>query len=288
MKQYLDLCKLILSQGTKKDDRTGTGTISYFGAQMRFDLKEGFPLLTTKRVHLKSIIHELLWFISGDTNIKYLVDRDVRIWNDWPYAKYRQSAEYQGETIEEFAQKIKESNDFAAKWGNLGPVYGKQWRNFSGIDQLTELIEQIKTNPTSRRLIISAWNPAEIQDMALPPCHCFMQFYVNNGELSCQLYQRSADVFLGVPFNIASYALFTMMIAQVCDLKCGVFVHTIGDAHIYLNHLEQIDRQLKREPRALPRMKINPEVKSIFDFKYEDFTLEDYNPYKGIKGKVAV
>lgn len=288
MKQYLDLCKLILSQGTKKDDRTGTGTISYFGAQMRFDLKEGFPLLTTKRVHLKSIIHELLWFISGDTNIKYLVDRDVRIWNDWPYAKYRQSAEYQGETIEEFAQKIKESNDFAAKWGNLGPVYGKQWRNFSGIDQLTELIEQIKTNPTSRRLIISAWNPAEIQDMALPPCHCFMQFYVNNGELSCQLYQRSADVFLGVPFNIASYALFTMMIAQVCDLKCGVFVHTIGDAHIYLNHLEQIDRQLKREPRALPKMKINPEVKSIYDFKYEDFTLEDYNPYKGIKGKVAV
>lgn len=279
---------MILSQGTKKDDRTGTGTISYFGAQMRFDLKEGFPLLTTKRVHLKSIIHELLWFISGDTNIKYLVDRDVRIWNDWPYAKYRQSAEYQGETIEEFAQKIKESNDFAAKWGNLGPVYGKQWRNFSGIDQLTELIEQIKTNPTSRRLIISAWNPAEIQDMALPPCHCFMQFYVNNGELSCQLYQRSADVFLGVPFNIASYALFTMMIAQVCDLKCGVFVHTIGDAHIYLNHLEQIDRQLKREPRALPKMKINPEVKSIYDFKYEDFTLEDYNPYKGIKGKVAV
>lgn len=279
---------MILSQGTKKDDRTGTGTISYFGAQMRFDLKEGFPLLTTKRVHLKSIIHELLWFISGDTNIKYLVDRDVRIWNDWPYAKYQKSAEYQGETIEEFAQKIKESNDFAAKWGNLGPVYGKQWRNFSGIDQLTELIEQIKTNPTSRRLIISAWNPAEIQDMALPPCHCFMQFYVNNGELSCQLYQRSADVFLGVPFNIASYALFTMMIAQVCDLKCGVFVHTIGDAHIYLNHLEQIDRQLKREPRALPRMKINPEVKSIYDFKYEDFTLEDYNPYKGIKGKVAV
>lgn len=279
---------MILSQGTKKDDRTGTGTISYFGAQMRFDLKEGFPLLTTKRVHLKSIIHELLWFISGDTNIKYLVDRDVRIWNDWPYAKYQKSAEYQGETIEEFAQKIKESNDFAAKWGNLGPVYGKQWRNFSGIDQLTELIEQIKTNPTSRRLIISAWNPAEIQDMALPPCHCFMQFYVNNGELSCQLYQRSADVFLGVPFNIASYALFTMMIAQVCDLKCGVFVHTIGDAHIYLNHLEQIDRQLKREPRDLPKMKINPEVKSIFDFKYEDFTLEDYNPYKGIKGKVAV
>ena len=279
---------MILSQGTKKDDRTGTGTISYFGAQMRFDLKEGFPLLTTKRVHLKSIIHELLWFISGDTNIKYLVDRDVRIWNDWPYAKYQKSAEYQGETIEEFAQKIKESNDFAAKWGNLGPVYGKQWRNFSGIDQLTELIEQIKTNPTSRRLIISAWNPAEIQDMDLPPCHCFMQFYVNNGELSCQLYQRSADVFLGVPFNIASYALFTMMIAQVCDLKCGVFVHTIGDAHIYLNHLEQIDRQLKREPRDLPKMKINPEVKSIFDFKYEDFTLEDYNPYKGIKGKVAV
>ena len=255
---------------------------------MRFNLNEGFPLLTTKRVHLKSIIHELLWFISGDTNIKYLVDNDVRIWNDWPYAAYQKSEEYQGETIEEFAAKIKESNEFAEKWGKLGPVYGKQWRNFSGVDQLEELINQIKTNPTSRRLIISAWNPGEIKDMALPPCHCFMQFYVNDGKLSCQLYQRSADIFLGVPFNIASYSLFTMMIAQVTGLGLGDFVHTIGDAHIYLNHLEQIDRQLKREPRALPKMIINPDVKSIYDFKFEDFELVDYNPHKGIKGKVAV
>ena len=281
MKQYLDLCKVILEHGSKKDDRTGTGTISYFGYQMRFDLSEGFPLLTTKRVHLKSIIHELLWFISGDTNIKYLVDHDVRIWNDWPYASYKNSSEYQGETIEEFAEKIKASDEFAEKWGKLGPVYGKQWRNFGGVDQLEWLINEIKTNPTSRRLIISAWNPAEIKDMALPPCHCFMQFYVNDGKLSCQLYQRSADVFLGVPFNIASYSLFTMMIAQVCNLKPGTFVHTIGDAHIYLNHLEQINLQLSRDTRALPTMKINPEVKSIYDFKYEDFTLEGYNPHKG-------
>lgn len=288
MKQYLDLCRNILENGTKKEDRTGTGTISHFGNQMRFDLSKGFPLLTTKRVHLKSIIHELLWFISGDTNIKYLVDNDVRIWNDWPYASYQKSHEYQGETIEEFAAKIKESKDFADKWGNLGPVYGKQWRNFSGVDQLEGLIEQIKNNPTSRRLIISAWNVGEIDQMALPPCHCFMQFYVNDGKLSCQLYQRSADVFLGVPFNIASYALFTMMIAQVCDLEPGVFVHTTGDTHIYLNHLEQVNKQLTRTPRELPKMIINPEVKSIFDFKFEDFTLVDYNPYKGIKGKVAV
>ena len=288
MKQYLDLCKTILEKGIKKEDRTGTGTISYFGYQMRFDLSEGFPLLTTKRVHLKSIIHELLWFISGDTNIKYLVDNDVRIWNDWPYAAYQKSSDYQNETIEEFALKIKESSDFAKKWGNLGPVYGKQWRNFGGVDQLEDLINQIKTNPTSRRLIISAWNPAEIKDMALPPCHCFMQFYVNNNKLSCQLYQRSADVFLGVPFNIASYALFTMMIAQVCNLELGDFVHTIGDAHIYLNHLEQINKQLTRTPRQLPTMKINPEIKSIYDFKFDDFELVGYDPYKGIKGKVAV
>ena len=288
MYEYLNLCKTILEKGTKKDDRTGTGTISYFGYQMRFNLEEGFPLLTTKRVHLKSIIHELLWFISGDTNIKYLVDNGVRIWNDWPFALYQKSAEYKGETIEEFAEKIKESEEFAEKWGKLGPVYGKQWRNFGGVDQLEELINQIKTNPTSRRLIISAWNPAEINQMALPPCHCFMQFYVNDGKLSCQLYQRSADVFLGVPFNIASYSLFTMMIAQVCGLKYGTFVHTIGDAHIYLNHLEQINTQLSREPRALPTMKINPNVKSIYDFKYEDFELENYNSHKGIKGKVAV
>ena len=288
MKQYLDLCRTILNEGTKKEDRTGTGTISYFGYQMRYDLSKGFPLVTTKKVHLKSIIHELLWFISGSTNIKYLVDNDVKIWNDWPYDIYKKSSEFKGETIEEFALKIKESDEFAKQWGNLGPVYGKQWRNFGGVDQLADLINQIKNNPTSRRLIISAWNVPEIKDMALPPCHCFMQFYVNDGKLSCQLYQRSADVFLGVPFNIASYALFTMMIAQVTGLKPGVFVHTLGDAHIYLNHVEQINLQLSREPRELPTMKINPNVKSIFDFKYEDFELENYNPHGRIKGKVAV
>lgn len=288
MKQYLDLCRYILEHGKKKDDRTGTGTISIFGYQMRFDLNEGFPLLTTKRVHLKSIIHELLWFISGSTNIRPLVLNDVRIWNDWPFAKYQKSSSYQGETIEEFAEKIKNDEEFAATWGDLGPVYGKQWRDFDGVDQLSNLINDIKTNPNSRRLIISAWNPKEVKDMALPPCHSFMQFYVVDNKLSCQLYQRSADVFLGVPFNIASYSLFTMMIAQVCNLGLGDFVHTLGDAHIYLNHLDQINRQLKRTPRQLPQMKINPNVKSIFDFKYEDFELVGYDPYKGIKGKVAV
>lgn len=288
MKQYIDLCNYILNNGVKKDDRTGTGTISVFGYQMRFNLGEGFPLLTTKKVHLKSIIHELLWFISGSTNIKYLVDNDVRIWNDWPYDLYKKSPDFQGETIEEFAAKIKESDEFAKKYGNLGPVYGKQWRDFNGVDQLSNLIEQIKTNPNSRRLIISAWNPAEVDKMALPPCHSFMQFYVAEGKLSCQLYQRSADVFLGVPFNIASYALFTMMIAQVCRLEPGDFVHTLGDAHIYLNHLDQVNKQIKRSLRPLPKMVINPNVKSIFDFKYEDFTLLNYNPHSGIKGKVAV
>lgn len=288
MKQYIDLCNYILNNGVKKDDRTGTGTISVFGYQMRFNLGEGFPLLTTKKVHLKSIIHELLWFISGSTNIKYLVDNDVRIWNDWPYDLYKKSPDFQGETIEEFAAKIKESDEFAKKYGNLGPVYGKQWRDFNGVDQLSDLIEQIKTNPNSRRLIISAWNPAEVDKMALPPCHSFMQFYVAEGKLSCQLYQRSADVFLGVPFNIASYALFTMMIAQVCGLEPGDFVHTLGDAHIYLNHLDQVNKQIKRSLRPLPKMVINPNVKSIFDFKYEDFTLLNYNPHSGIKGKVAV
>jgi len=288
LKQYIDLCNYILNNGVKKDDRTRTGTISVFGYQMRFNLGEGFPLLTTKKVHLKSIIHELLWFISGSTNIKYLVDNDVRIWNDWPYDLYKKSPDFQGETIEEFAAKIKESDEFAKKYGNLGPVYGKQWRDFNGVDQLSNLIEQIKTNPNSRRLIISAWNPAEVDKMALPPCHSFMQFYVAEGKLSCQLYQRSADVFLGVPFNIASYALFTMMIAQVCGLEPGDFVHTLGDAHIYLNHLDQVNKQIKRSLRPLPKMVINPNVKSIFDFKYEDFTLLNYNPHSGIKGKVAV
>lgn len=288
MKQYIDLCRYILENGIKKEDRTGTGTISVFGYQMRFDLSKGFPLLTTKKVHLKSIIHELLWFISGSVNIKYLVDNDVRIWNEWPYEIYKKSDDYQNETLEEFAKKIKEDDSFAKKYGNLGPVYGKQWRDFLGVDQLSNLISEIKSNPNSRRLIISAWNPKDVPNMALPPCHAFMQFYVINGKLSCQLYQRSADVFLGVPFNIASYALLTMMIAQVCDLEVGEFIHTLGDAHIYLNHLEQINKQIKRSVRSLPKMVINKNVKSIFDFKYEDFTLENYNPHSGLKGKVAV
>jgi thymidylate synthase len=288
LKQYIELCKTILEKGHKKEDRTGTGTISLFGYQMRFDLNEGFPLLTTKKVHLKSVIHELLWFISGSTNIKYLVDNDVRIWNDWPYKAYQESSEFKGETIEEFAQKIKESDEFAKKWGNLGPVYGKQWRDFNGVDQLKGLIDEIKRNPNSRRLILSAWNPKDVPDMALPPCHCLVQFYVNDGKLSCQLYQRSADVFLGVPFNIASYSLLTMMIAQECNLGLGDFVHTLGDAHIYLNHVEQVEKQIKRSLRPLPKMHLNPNVKSVFDFKYEDFELTDYNPHSGLKGKVAV
>lgn len=288
MKQYLDMCRFVLENGVMKTDRTGTGTISYFGYQMRFNLNDGFPLLTTKRVYRRPIIHELLWFLKGDTNIKYLVDNDVKIWNEWPYEAYKKSSEFQGETLEEFVSKIKESDEFAQKWGNLGPVYGHQWRNFGGVDQIAKLIEGLKNNPDSRRHIVSAWNPTEVDDMALPPCHCFMQFYVVNNKLSCQLYQRSADIFLGVPFNIASYSLLTMMIAQVCGFELGDFVHTIGDAHIYLNHVEQVKLQLTREPRPLPKMIINPNVKSIFDFKYEDFEVVDYNPHKSIKGEVSV
>ena len=293
MKQYLELCKTILDKGTFKDDRTGTGTFSIFGYQTRYNLEEGFPLVTTKKVFLRGIIHELLWFISGDTNIKYLVDNNVHIWDDWAYKAYSLSDEFKGETMQEFAEKIKgldKEDPFVKKWGELGPVYGRQWRNFNeqGVDQLKNLIDQIKSNPNSRRLIISAWNPCEVDKMALPPCHSFMQFYVINGKLSCQLYQRSADVFLGVPFNIASYSLFTMMIAQVCGLKPGEFVHTMGDAHIYTNHVEQIKLQLSREPKKLPTMKINPNVKSIFDFKIEDFELEGYEPWPRIKGEVAV
>ena len=288
MKQYLDLCRFVKENGKLKTDRTGTGTVSYFGYQARYDLEEGFPLLTTKKVHLKSIIHELLWFISGNTNIKYLVDNDVRIWNEWPYEAYKKSSEFKGEDLKEFALKVKEDAEFAAKWGELGPVYGKQWRDFGGVDQLENLINDLKNNSSSRRLIISAWNPPLIGQMALPPCHCFMQFYVNDGELSCQLYQRSADIFLGVPFNIASYSLFTMMLAQVCGLKAKWFVHTLGDAHIYTNHFEQIDLQLSREPKALPKMIINPNITSIYDFKYEDFELVGYDPHPLIKGVVAV
>ena len=288
MKQYLDMCKFILENGTYKSDRTGTGTISYFGYQTRYNLNDGFPLLTTKKVFLKGIIHELLWFISGDTNIKYLVDNNVRIWNEWAYEKYKKEPVYNGETMDEFIEKIRESKEFADKYGDLGPVYGRQWRNFNGVDQLEKLIYNLKHNPDSRRHIISAWNPAEVDNMALPPCHSFMQFYVVNNKLSCQLYQRSADVFLGVPFNIASYSLFTMMIAQVCGFELGDFVHTFGDVHIYSNHMDQIKLQLSREPRKLPTMKINPNVKSIYDFKYEDFELEGYDPHPAIKGVVAV
>jgi thymidylate synthase len=269
-------------------DRTKTGTKSVFGYQMRFDLKEGFPLLTTKKVYLKAIIHELLWFISGDTNIKYLVDHDVKIWNEWPYEAFKKHQAYQGETMDEFVAKIKSDASFASIHGNLGPVYGAQWRNFAGVDQLKEVIHQIKNQPNSRRIILSAWNPKELSEMALPPCHTFMQFYVANGELSLQLYQRSGDIFLGIPFNIASYSLFLMMVAQVTNLKPGTFVHTIGDAHIYSNHFEQIELQLTRTPRPLPTMRINPDVKDIESFKYEDFVLENYDPYPPIKGAVAV
>lgn len=264
MKQYLDLLKRIKEEGVTKGDRTGTGTMSVFGHQMRFNLAEGFPLLTTKKLHLKSIIHELLWFLKGDTNVRYLQENGVRIWNEW-----------------------------ADENGELGPVYGHQWRSWSDnkggtIDQITNVIEQIKNNPDSRRLIVTAWNPADVEHMALPPCHCFFQFYVAEGKLSLQLYQRSADTFLGMPFNIASYALLLMMVAQVTNLQLGDFVYTTGDTHLYLNHLEQADLQLTRTPRALPKMRLNPDVKSIFDFKYEDFTLEDYHPYDHIKAQVSV
>ena len=264
MKQYLELLQRIMDEGVVKTDRTGVGTKSVFGHQMRFDLSEGFPLLTTKKVHLKSIIYELLWFISGDTNVRYLQEHGVSIWDEWADAD-----------------------------GELGPVYGKQWRSWEArdgrvVDQLAQVVDMIKNHPDSRRMLVCAWNPGEVDKMALPPCHCLFQFYVAEGHLSCQLYQRSADTFLGVPFNIASYALLTMMIAQVCGLQPGEFIHTTGDTHIYLNHFEQVKEQLSRSPRSLPKMILNPEVKSIFDFKYEDFKLEDYDPYPAIKAPVAV
>lgn len=264
MRQYLDLMRHVLERGNTKTDRTGTGTRSVFGWQMRFDLAEGFPMLTTKKLHQKSIIHELLWFLQGDTNIGYLKDNGVSIWNEWADAN-----------------------------GDLGPVYGKQWRRWEApdgrsIDQITQLIEGLKKNPDSRRHLVCAWNPADVDHMALPPCHALFQFYVADGKLSCQLYQRSADIFLGVPFNIASYALLTLMIAQVCGFQPGEFVHTLGDAHLYLNHLEQAQLQLSREPRPLPRMRLNPEVEDLFAFRFEDFTLEGYDPHPHIAGKVAV
>jgi thymidylate synthase len=264
MQQYTDLLRHVLQRGNKKEDRTGTGTLSVFGYQMRFNLEEGFPLLTTKKVHLKSIIHELLWFLQGSTNIAYLKENGVRIWDEWADEK-----------------------------GNLGPVYGYQWRNWpkpdgTHIDQITQVVNAIKSNPDSRRLIVSAWNVADVDQMKLPPCHAFFQFYVADGKLSCQLYQRSADIFLGVPFNIASYALLTMMVAQVCDLKLGDFVHTLGDAHIYTNHMDQVQEQLSRDIRPLPQMQINADIHNIFDFKFEDFTIKNYDPHPAIKGLVAV
>ncbi len=293
MKQYLDLLQHILDVGSQKSDRTGTGTISTFGYQMRFDLSKGFPLLTTKKVHLKSVIHELLWFINGETNIKYLVDNGVRIWNEWPYRNFQKTNEYNGETLKEFIKKIKTDSEFANKYGNLGPVYGRQWRHFEGpdgkyVDQLSEVIKNIKNNPSSRRLIINSWNPPLVPEMALPPCHMMFHFYVNDNKLSCQLYQRSADTFLGIPFNIASYALLTMMIAQITNLEVGEFIHTLGDAHIYNDHLEQVKLQLSREPKELPKMIINKAIKDIENFKYEDFVLKGYDPHPLIKGKVSV
>ncbi len=288
MKPYLDLCQHVMDHGMMKMDSTKTGTKSVFGYQMRFDLNEGFPLLTTKKVHLKSIIHELLWFIKGDTNIKYLVDNDVKIWNEWPYEAFKKSKDYHGETMDEYILKIKNDSEFAKTYGDLGPVYGAQWRNFNGVDQLQFILDEIKNNPHSRRMILSAWNPAEIKHMALPPCHTLIQFYVVNDTLSLQLYQRSADIFLGVPFNIASYALLLMMVAQVTGFEVGEFVHTLGDAHIYSNHFEQIELQLSREPRPRPTVTLNKEIKSLFDFTFDDIILSDYHPHPRIKGKVAV
>lgn len=288
MKQYLKLLKTVLKKGELIENRTNINTISYFGTQTRYDISKSFPLLTTKKVYFKAIVHELLWFIKGDTNIKYLVDNNVRIWNEWPYEKFKNSKEYKNETIEEFAKKIKTNDDFAKKWGNLGPVYGKQWRNFDGVDQLINAINDLKNNPRSRRIIVSSWNPKEINNMALPPCHCFYQFYVNGNKLSCQLYQRSADLFLGVPFNIASYALLTYMVAQVTNLEPHEFIHTIGDAHIYENHIDQVKIQLKRRPKKLPTLKLNPNIKNILDFKFDDTQLIDYQPHEKIEAKVAV
>jgi thymidylate synthase len=301
MQQYLDLVRHIRDHGVRKEDRTGTGTVSIFGHQMRFNLADGFPLVTSKKVHLKSILHELLWFIRGDTNIRYLIENGVGIWNDWPYQNWLRetgqdkhlvmySAEWRA-VMREFTQQIMADQDFANKYGDLGPVYGKQWRNFGGVDQLAQLMSDLKSNPDSRRLIVSAWNPQDIPVMVksgLPPCHSLFQFYVVEGRLSCQLYQRSADVFLGVPFNIASYAALTMMIAQVAGLKLGDFVHTFGDAHLYSNHMEQVDEQLSRTTFDLPTLQINPQVNSLFDFVYEDFELQNYQSHGPISAPVAV
>lgn len=305
MKQYLGLLQDIKQNGVKKSDRTGVGTISVFGRQLRFDLSQGFPAVTTKKLFTRSIIHELIWFLQGSSNIKYLVDNDVHIWDEWPYKHYLiendnpvpdSNSEQWQKGIKEFTERIKADDKFAKKWGELGPVYGYQWRNWptpdgKHIDQITKVIEDIKNNPDSRRMIVSAWNVADIDEMAkagLPPCHLLFQFYVAEGKLSCQMYQRSADTFLGVPFNIASYSLLTMMIAQVTGLEPGDFVHTFGDTHLYLNHLEQVNEQLSRDPRPLPIMKINSSVKNIFDFKFEDFELINYDPHSAIYAPIAV
>lgn len=292
MKQYLDMCRYILEHGEDRPDRTGTGTRSVFGYQTRYDLREGFPLLTTKKMYLRPIAEELLWFIKGDTNIKYLVDRNVKIWNEWPYEDFKKSEDFNGETLEEFVEKIKNDDEFAKKHGNLGPVYGAQWRNFNneGTDQLMKLIDSLKNNPFSRRHIISAWNPSQVDEMALPPCHTLMQFYVSSDKkyLSCQLYQRSADTFLGVPFNIASYALLTCMLAQVCGYEPKEFIHTIGDAHIYKDHFGVVKTQIEREPLPLPHLVLNKDIDNLFDFKIEDIKLEGYQSHGPLKGKVSV
>ncbi|MDI2588997.1 thymidylate synthase [Psychrobacillus sp. NEAU-3TGS] len=314
MEQYLNLCKHIMENGIEKGDRTGTGTKSVFGYQMRFDLAAGFPLLTTKKTAFRLVVSELLWFIKGDTNVKTLIEANNHIWDEWAFEKWVESDSYTGpdmtnfgvraakdpdfkaivdEQMEIFCTKIVEDEQFAEEFGNLGPVYGRQWRswptkNGETIDQLQTVIEQIKVNPDSRRHIITAWNPAEVDDMALPPCHAFMQFYVANGKLSCQLYQRSADVFLGVPFNIASYALLTHLIAKECNLEVGEFVHTLGDAHLYVNHMEQVETQLARTPRSLPRLSLSDEKESIFDFEIEDIKIEGYDPHPRIKAPIAV
>lgn len=292
MEQYHQFLRTIIKNGTQKTDRTGTGTRSIFGYQMRFDLDEGFPLLTTKKVHFKSVLHELLWFIKGETNIRSLVQNGVRIWNEWPYQSFKKSMDYNGESLNEFVEKIKDDEAFALKYGELGPVYGKQWRNFEGrektVDQMAQVIEMIKKTPDSRRLIVNAWNPPLIEKMALPPCHMMFQFYVSGKDLSLQLYQRSADAFLGVPFNIASYALLLMMVAQVTGLNPKTFVHTIGDGHIYNDHFEAVETLLNRDHKKLPTIKLNPSIKDLFDFTYEDITLEDYHPHPTIKAKVSV
>ena len=301
MKQYLDLLKLIKETGIKKEDRTGTGTISIFGHQMRFNLQDGFPLMTTKKVNLDSIIHELLWFIKGDTNIRYLVQNGVNIWNDWPFQswlnetgqsdKYAMHSKEWKEMMKTFVETIIRDEGFASQYGDLGPVYGKQWRDFEGVDQLEQVIEDIKNSPDSRRLIVSAWNPKDIPVMiksGLPPCHTLFQFYVSNGRLSCQLYQRSADVFLGVPYNISSYALLTLMIAKVTGLEPGEFVHSFGDTHIYLNHLEQVEEQLSRDPHSLPQLKIKNNRSSLFEFEINDFELTEYDPHPFISAPIAI